>query len=41
MLILTLKYKNYIDNRFSKLTRYEMAFWCCKIVILEVLENND
>jgi len=35
MLILIFKYKNYIDNRFSKLTLYEIALWCCKIVIFE------
>jgi hypothetical protein len=42
MLILIFKYKNCIDNRFSKLTPHEIALWCCKIVILEiVLENTD
>jgi hypothetical protein len=36
MLILSFKYKNYIDNHFSKPTLHEIALWCCKIVILEV-----
>ena len=36
MLILILKYKNYVDNRFTKLILHEIALWCCKIGVLEV-----
>jgi len=36
MLILIFKYKNYANNRFSKLIPHETAPWCCKMGIPEV-----
>jgi hypothetical protein len=36
MLILTFKYKNYVDNRFTKLIPHEIVLWCCKTGLLEV-----
>jgi hypothetical protein len=36
MLILIFKYKNYVNNRFTKLILHEIALWCCKMGILEV-----
>jgi hypothetical protein len=35
-LILIFKYKNYVDNCFTKLIPHEIALWCCKIGILEI-----
>jgi hypothetical protein len=36
VLILVFKYKNYVDNRFTKLIPHEIELWCCKMGILEV-----
>jgi hypothetical protein len=36
MLTLIFKYKNDVDNRFTKLIPHEIALWCCKMGILEV-----
>jgi hypothetical protein len=38
MLILIFKYKNYVDNRFTKQILHEIALWCCKMGILEVCQ---
>jgi len=38
MLILIFKYKNYVNNRFTKLMLHEIALCCCKMGILEVCQ---
>jgi hypothetical protein len=41
MLILIFKYKNYVDNRFTKLIQNEIALWYCKMGILEVCQTSQ
>jgi hypothetical protein len=40
MLILILKYKNYVGNRFTELTPHEINLWCYKMGILEVYRKT-